>query len=658
MPFSAGEHPRLYFSKDELPALRTRVQHGERANALARYIDWCERLLDPSNPDYFDYHDFGKPHWRTRKSIFLVRPTLLMLSFTYALTGEQRYGEAARDAVLSFIKHRLADAESMVYGNEYQGWRRFVGHDKSIYAWAMCSAYDICHELFNEQQRQIFIDHALESIELIYNNREAFLGDMGQMINNRGARGQIGAFGYWPLTLEGDVEVPNGATHIQQSIAATEAFLHVAFDEDGACFEGPGYANCLDQFGHFTGMLARSGRLNLRRGKRWEQFLHHQVQELLPGGFAVNNLNDCHSECGTAVPSLFLMGTEQGAILPWLARQLDLHPKRLDEVMTDLAQSYTAGNSISMLLYWDDDAPVRTPEELGYPTARLFPHRGIASMRTGWEANDALISHRCGREMWRLHKQGDQNHLALYALGEKFLVDEGYGQPDFNRMENPQVTVNRYFGCADVHNTMLIDGRDQNGHAMQPGWAEGRLIDFQHTADFDTSLGDASEAYGIDHAIESAMRRVVFVHNTPQPFIIVIDTARVDATATPHDYEVLWRTEIGNSIKVDGTKFMIVGQHNDCAGEVLHPAEVRLVARTHYNREQLRVQTTSVELAMVTALAPVVRGAARQRFTCATTDEGDFRIEANDGAIKHTFVAGTRTAGVLHTPIPVRYERE
>lgn len=657
MSTTAGVHPRLYFSADELAQLREQAKQGVRAQTLRRIVNWCERILDPADENYFDYPDFTHPRWKTRKSIFVVRPSLLSLSFVYAFTGERRYGEAARDAVLGLIEHKLADVESVSYGVHTPGWRRSIGHDKSIYAWSICTVYDLCYDLFSANQRRTFIEHALECIDILPYDSPVFLGDMSQMINNRGARGQIGPFGYFPLVLEGDVEIPRKNEHIAQAIASAEAYLHVTFDQDGVCFDGPGYAQVLDQIYFFCHMLVRSGRINLLRSRRWENFLHHLVHEMLPGGYTLNNLNDCDVPCGSVAPALYLMGTERGAVIPWLAGQLDFHPRRLEQAENNLMNAIVGANSPAILLNWKEDLPMRSPQELGYPISRYFPQRGIASMRTGWNEQDMLLSHRCGREMWRLHKQSDQNHLVFYALGERFLIDEGYGQPQESLMNDGSQFINRYFGCADVHNTVLLDGRDQNGNAITPGWAEGRIIDWRHTPDYDTTLGDAAECYGADHAIDGALRRVVFVRNSTHPFAIVIDTISAGDDAS-HDYEALWRTAGDNSIEVEGQQFRIAGEKNDCYGEVLFPLDAQLQARVHFNRPQLRVTARGPHLEMVTVLAPVRRGEEPPRFSLERCDEDDFLIRIHDGKVQHTICAGTRTTWPLRTPVPVRYNRE
>src|SRR5437016_14179135 len=102
---------------------------------------------------------------------------------------------------------------------------------------------------------------------------------------------------------------------------------------------------------------------------------------------------------------MHLWGQERGRLMPWLSRQLDLHPSRAASRRAD------GGMVLQHLLWGRDDLPVRTPQELGYPLSNCFRMRGVASMRTGWGEEDWLLSHFCGRQEVLRHRQADQNHL-------------------------------------------------------------------------------------------------------------------------------------------------------------------------------------------------------------------------------------------------------
>lgn len=656
MAFEKDQHPRLYFSREALPTLRAQAASGVRAAILSRMRAWCERFLDPADPHYFDFRERRRPCWKERELRMVWEPAMHLLAFTYAFTGEERFGETAVAALMNAIETRLADVRYHNMGVEYEGWRRSTihQHDKGMYAWAVCHVYDLCYDLLNEAQRQAAREHIIESIHIL-DDRALFHNDYAFITTNRGARAFVGVRGMYPLAIEGDADVPRTEAFLQEALHACDKYLHSAFDQDGVCFDGPSYAGALTHAHAFARMLERSGRGSLLRHPIWEKFLHHQLYELVPGGSRLNNLNDCDALCGTVKPALFLMGTPAGAVIPWMARQLDLHPRRLRGEGKDEADAVNALFDLMFPLWlweWHEEEPVRDPRQLGYPLSRCFPQRGIASMRTGWGAEDALLSHKCGLEPHRQHRQSDQNHLAFYAMSESFLVDEGYGRTDAVD-EKGAAPPPRYFSQAGVHNVILVDGQEPNPLFRGGGLAGGQIVDWRHTPEYDTSMGDATGAHLLDRAVDRALRRVVLVRRASGPFVLVVDEVVVDETNQPHLFEALWRTAPSNRIEVQGGRFVIGGTTNDCHGQVLYPETTELAVKTHYMAPQLRVKVRAPRLEMVTVLTPVRRGEDPPRLTCERHGPGDFTVTLRTHKVRWTVRAGTRREGPLHCPVAV-----
>jgi hypothetical protein len=642
MAFRKGEYPRLFFSAQELPELRLRARSGLRAEMLRRLTAFCDRLLDPGDEIHFDYRGHAKPFWRVREGRWIIEPALASLAIAHAFTGELRYGEAARDAVMTIIAEKLADHPNDMPGyGVTRGWRHGGGHDKAMYARAICHVFDMCHALFSGEQRRDFIAHVRENMAIAA-RPEIYMSDARNRLNNRGARALVCCFGMYGLLLQGEEGVLPGA--VEEGTLAAEAYLYGAFCQDGVNYEGPSYGGP-GIMAEFAWMLRRSGGPDLLRNSRFRAFMDWMLYELLPGDRAdVNLLNDAEPGCAGVAPAVLLPPGPHKAVLPWLMRRLDLHPRRLAAYEAARPPILPYPDLIHyILLNWEEAAPVRSPQELGYPPSRAFLQRGIADLRTGWEGDDLLLSHFCGRQVWTLHRQSDFNHVALYALGEEFLVDEGYGQAEIEQGARGGPHF-RYFGRADVHNVVLFDGEDQignQGHATSAWWAEGRIIDWRHAPEFDSSLGDASGAYGRDHTIDRALRRVLLVRGA-RPFVIVIDSLRVGADGREHDFEALWRTARGNRFEVDGPRFRIVGGRNDCCGEALWPPQAQLRVVEHYRRPQLRVAHRAAELEMVTLFMPLRRGGMPPAFTCRPAGDGEFRIDAGECVVR----VGTGRAAV------------
>jgi len=449
----------------------------------------------------------------------------------------------------------------------------------------------------------------------------------------------------------------SGGASPQEGARAVETYLFQAYDAAGASFEGPGYADSLPYITTTAFALHRRGGPDLLSNNRFERIPEYLAYELVPGAGHVNPLNDAHVPSGTMAGSLPLLGTPRAALLPWLARQLDLHPARIDAWLGEqrLGQKLNAPLAETLLYYllwWRDDAPVRTPDQLGYPLARHFRDRGLASLRTGWESQDWLVSHFCGRQHHAGHRQGNANHVSFYALGESFLVDAGYG--DLASQADTTARVDRWFGETSSHNCVLIDGAHQRGTHPTPGWAEGEMLDFQHTAALDTTLGDAAACTGPEHRIRQSLRRVALVRRGPAPYLVVIDVNEKDGA--PFTATHLWHTAPTHHIELlDTGRFTLTGGIVSCAGQVLWPPDAQLTTAVDHGRPQLRVSVHAPIAEAVTIFCPRSPGEAVPTFTCERVAPGSFRITcAAAGAQTSTLVLSATTKGPLHTPQAVR----
>ena len=641
-------HPRLLFTTPELVRLRKEARSGFRATVLARLRRACDRLMDPTDPWYLDFSERKTDTWRERKGIFRVLPSLNTLAVGYAFTGDKRIGDFARDALMTIVEYGLADVKGKNYGTRYEGWRHGPGHDKGNFAQSAAYVYDFCYDRFTPRQRARLATYAKESMRFAEEWQDF---DQAQVSNNRGVRGIL-ANTWWCLAFDGDTNLPNAATWYQRGLIAAEKYLFMAYDQDGAPYEGPGYASCLSRITAVAHALQRRGQANLITNNRFERFPAYLLYEMLPGGGTANNLNDCNPECGSVSASLPLLGSRRGALLPWLLRQYDLHPSRSVGWLSESSETvpFQMGELMLFLLLWWKDAPVREPRSLGYPLSRCFPTRGVASMRTGWDKNDWLVSHFCGRQERSLHRQGDYNHVALYALGERFLVDAGYGggQTDIRRK------VDRWFGLTSAHNCVQIDRMEQRGVIESPGWAEGEMLDFQHTNAFDASIGDASSSTGPDHRVRRSLRRVVLARKAPRPYVAIVDVNEKDGK--PFLAEARWHTHHDNRIELDGKRFWIRGKNSDCYGEVLWPWNARLKLVKDHGRPQLRVAVKAKVAEMVTVFCPVKQGEKPPRFSCSRQGEGRFLISCNQNGMTSQLEASAAINGTLRKPLPIRME--
>jgi hypothetical protein len=105
------------------------------------------------------------------------------------------------------------------------------------------------------------------------------------------------------------------------------------------------------------------------------------------------------------------------------------------------------------------------------------------------------------------HQHADQNSFILEAFGHPLLIDSGY-YPWAGSRHHGAWTVQTL-----AHNALLLDGKGQGGGSG----ADGRIVAFSTTPEFDYTAGDASAAYEKTKMV----RHIVFVR--PNVFVILDD---------------------------------------------------------------------------------------------------------------------------------------
>jgi len=142
-------HPRLYFTREELSALREQRTVGIHARIwrnLAESADWCltqtprTEWIAPvaEDPVYENLYD-------RFYAMMMDMAITEHVAFAYALSGDQKYGDAARDWTLGCCRAWKPDADAEPDGGKaYAVSRLFKG---------VAVAYDLAYDQFTEEER-------------------------------------------------------------------------------------------------------------------------------------------------------------------------------------------------------------------------------------------------------------------------------------------------------------------------------------------------------------------------------------------------------------------------------------------------------------------------------------------------------------------------
>ena len=147
-PVEAGEHPRLYFRKDDIPALREKAQTEDGRKIVGRL-----RLLLGNNgerlPDHFNTtppHNHAKSGNQPLGTFTSFHPA--GYGMLYTLTGNRKYSELARKSL------ELMFDGAMDRDNRY-GWKTPGTHFRIAPVLAAVGfAYDTCYDAWDAEFRR------------------------------------------------------------------------------------------------------------------------------------------------------------------------------------------------------------------------------------------------------------------------------------------------------------------------------------------------------------------------------------------------------------------------------------------------------------------------------------------------------------------------
>lgn len=202
------------------------------------------------------------------------------------------------------------------------------------------------------------------------------------------------------------------------------------------------------------------------------------------------------------------------------------------------------------------------------PPSRVFPKRGSAVLRSGWEPTSTVISLRVGP--WFNHEHHDEGSFQVAAFGQVLIAEAGHA----NYYTDPRYPD--YFTQAAGHNTVLVDGNPFSQAAFAgrfwPGFAYPHFTSRLLAGAFDYLAADLTSAY--DGRLESYQREFFFL----KPDILIVrDRLRA---AGVHTFSWLLHTPPGSRLETDGARASVKRQKASALLTALGPNTEWKEART------------------------------------------------------------------------------
>jgi len=540
----AAPGPCLVFSEAELPPLRERVEAGGNAAVWQALRAQADDHCRPGSPHFADPDGIDEPVEGMRIQVLAhtfgrkLTDWVQTLGFAYQLTGNRRYADHGIEVLLTAARKLPASDERVA--------KSFAGARGDLMR-GFAMGLDWLGEAMTDEQRRAVEDVAADYLRVIL--KEGTDEKTWWVPHHNFMGVSFGAAGCLAVKLQDRFpeEAPKWLDACAERI---RTWLDRGFDDQGAYFEGTGYAQYgLTNAVLFAHALKRNGGPDLFDDPHLRRVPHFFAQSLLPGDGVFDARNDANY-AGLSDPFMLrLASAYDSGLAKWLWERCG------------------SGNS-PLRIAWDNGVPAQDPASAGEPLAEHFLGRGLCVFRTDWGRDDVMFATEAGPFHPVTHNQADKGHFTLYGLGQRWAIDSGYGN-------------NRQPGGRDqtvAHNCVLIDDEGQALSGAGAG-TNGRIVTYENNDRYGYALCDATEAYNTNDKgqpgakVRHALRRCLFVRPSGgvPAYAVVLDDLEKDDVE--HEFTWLLHTDEHNTIEVGESGATILPQSTSGGAFVETPTD-------------------------------------------------------------------------------------
>jgi hypothetical protein len=476
-------HPRLFLLAEDRARLKDWAAGGGKDH-WQRVITRAEELIaaeptpeppikasasDPATNQYW---------WSNRVQTIRAAQEAEILSFAWLLSGDQRYGEAARRFTL-----RLA-------GWDPDGPTNFRVNCEAAkpLVYRLARAYDWAYDVFNEDERRQIRAVLLRRATDAWTSGEVRqgAGHLNQPYSSHGNR-------TWHKLAENAIatlgETPEAKQFLAYAVAKFFAAYPVWSDDDGGWHEGLSY---------FSGYMSKAAwwmdiansALGIDGFKK--PFFTHFADYALytaPPGSPDSGLGDLSWRPPSAGWSFlyYYVRRTGNPYWQWWLEQWKIPDTQEEPVLAFL---------------WGAAPPVRAQAPQDLPPSQVFRGTGVAVLNTTLldSADNVQVRFKSSPMGRWSHGLDPHNSFTLNAYGEALLVNnvyrDLYGSP-FHR---------GWAWSTRAQNAVLVNREGQKPRSADLG---GRIVKWDFQNGFDYVLGDATASY--EGRLTRAHRHVLFV---------------------------------------------------------------------------------------------------------------------------------------------------
>lgn len=502
-------HPRLFVRPEELPRLRA-LAKGSLSERFAKLRAEADRIIAAGptpEPDKMgsarnkDDKEAVRYWWPNREQTMKACVEAETIAFVYLLTGEARYGEAARHWVLHLASWNPDGPTNF----------RLNCEAAKPLLYRLPRAYDWAYAALLEEDRQRVRRVVLRRAQDAWESGEVGrgTGHLNRPFSSHGNR-------TWHKLGECAIafldEIPEAEMWLDYAVNKFYAAYPVWSDDDGGWHEGVSYwagymskavwwlqiaqsalqidglqKPFFDQVGDFPLYVAPPNSPNMGFGD-----LSHRPPSPSWGGFIEYFIRAKGSRSEGAAASYWRWWSEQ-----WRMR----------------------GEEGVLGFLYEANLPARpaskAPADL--PQSKIFRGIGIASLHHTLldSRDDVHLLFKSSPFGTQSHGHNPHNSFQLNAYGEALLTTCVYRDLHGSKFHYEWAHSTR------AHNAVLVNGEGQIKHTAAP---HGRIVEWRLSPELDYVVGDATDAYG--KRLKRYRRHVLFAK--PDVVVIYDDLAAVE----------------------------------------------------------------------------------------------------------------------------------
>lgn len=483
-------HPRMLLRPEHLRTLRaSRDQHPDLYKTLLAAADKALSAPLMEEPRPWTGGKWNAPEWRGYlREISGAAQTLDTLAFTYLVSGDERYGQRAREWLMQWAKWDPFGPTSVKINDEQTMPIISVGSRAYSWVYPLLSAQDRAQFCQMMQKRAGDAYRHLRRHPYEQRAYDSHAGRMHQFVGEAG------------IAFHG--EIPEAAEWLDYALTIFYGWYPIWGDEDGGWAEGLHYFTSYNEYATLWFDQMR----NVLKLDPMKKPFYANVGDFplyaAPPGSALNGFGDFSEQkpnVGRGRVAHAYSILKQDPQWKWLAERVGVgEPSGSLRYLRAIAKQPLAAPPRQQLL--------KIFRKIGWACFNsdlLDPSMNVqVQMRSSPYGN---IS----------HSHADQNNIVLGAYGEPLLVNTGirdyYGSP----------FCKEWYWATQSHNCVLFDGLGQERIAA----SKGEIAANGKSGEFTWVMGDASNAYG-----DSAKLYRRWLAFDGKDTVVVID--EVETTAT------------------------------------------------------------------------------------------------------------------------------